>query len=155
MDQGASSNHAASIPCYTFTPILNTVNLVAGRQSITPGVADPDPMLDGTLRILDSIGNILGTANTASLGETLSLNLGAGNYFIEVSSAGGKAADTNGGVWDPASFYDMGSYFLTGTIVAVPEPTTIALFGIVLIAGGLQYRRLRQQRQKAIDQRLS
>jgi Bacterial pre-peptidase C-terminal domain/PEP-CTERM motif len=134
---------------------VNTVNLVAGREAITPGVADPDPMLDGTLRILDSVGNILATANTASLGETLSLNLGAGNYYIEVSSAGGKAADTNGGVWDPASFYDMGSYFLTGTIVAVPEPTTIALFGVVLIACSVQYRRLRHQRQKALDQNLS
>ena len=148
------SNYTFDFFSFTTSGGINTINLVAGREAITPGLADPDPMLDGTLRILDSLGNIVGVANTASLGETLSLNLAAGDYYVQVSSAGGKASDTNGGVWNPASFYDMGSFFLTGTIVAVPEPATIALFGIVFISGGVQCWRLRQQRRKAMNQKL-
>ena len=148
-----ANNYTFDYFSFTTTGGLNTINLVAGRQAITPGFADPDAMLDDSLSILDSVGNVLGTANTASLGETLALNLAPGNYFVEVSSAGGKASDTNGGVWNPASFYDMGSYFLTGAI-SVPEPTTIALcglFGVGVVCYGWRYRR---QRGAALDQEI-
>ena len=107
------------------------------------------------MRFPADVNSISVSFDLRDFARLLSLNLAAGNYFIEVSSAGGKAANTNGGVWDPASFYDMGSFFLTGTIVAVPEPTTIALFGVVLIAGGVQYRRIRRQRQNAMNQQIS
>lgn len=129
---------------------ISTINLRAGRQSITAGIADPDPMLDGTLRILDNGGNILQTAATSSLSESITINLAAGNYYIQVSSAGGKQASLGpAGTWAPAQFYDMGSYFLTGTIV-VPEPATIILLGASCLGVGIWWRRRR--RLKAMDQ---
>lgn len=109
---------------------ISTITVNAGGQWLTPGVADPDASLDATLRILDALGNEVAVRNTASLSETLSLYLARGDYFIEVSSAGGKAASLGpNGNWDPASFFDMGSYFLTG-VVAIPEPSTLTLAGL-------------------------
>lgn len=125
------------------------VNLVAGSQYLTPGVADPTPTLDGSLAILDAGGSTLFSSATASLGETLNVNLAAGNYFIQILSAGGK---TLGSLEQPTAvqtqYYDMGSYFLTGTIpVAVPEPETIAFCSItVLLVGYCVWRKRRQQK---------
>jgi hypothetical protein len=124
---------------------LNSITVNAGGQWITPGVSDPRPMLDATLRILDSSGLEVAVSNSPSLSETLSLNLAAGSYFIEVSSAGGKLASLGpDGNWVPAQFYDMGSYFLTGTIAAVPEPG-----GLLLLCFGLALVGLRRCRRSA------
>jgi hypothetical protein len=101
---------------------LNTITLNAGTQWITEGVSDPHRSLDGSLRILDSLGNEIAAAATSSLGESLSVNLAAGLYYIEVSSAGGKLGSLGpNGNWIQRRFFDMGSYFLTGSIQAVPE----------------------------------
>ncbi|HQR06501.1 MAG TPA: PEP-CTERM sorting domain-containing protein [Gemmatales bacterium] len=148
-----SNNYTLDYFTFTTTGGVNTINLIAGGQLVTAGIADADPMLDGTLRILDSGGNPLFTANTASLSETISQNLAAGTYIIEVSSAGGKTASLGPGTWDPATFYDAGSYFLTGTIIsAVPEPATIALFGVVFLGAGYQGWRYRAKRRAALNQ---
>lgn len=137
------ANYTSGFFSFTTTGGVANIILNAGRQTITPGTPDPDPQLDGTLRILDSVGGIVAEANTASLGESININLAAGNYFVQVASAGGKQASTNGGAWQAAQFYDMGSYFLTG-FVAVPEPATIALFGSGILATGIWWIRRRQ-----------
>lgn len=140
-------NYTRGFFSFTTTGGLNTITVNAGGQWITPGVADPGASLDASLRILDAGGLQVASANTASLSETLSLNLPSGSYFIEVSSAGGKAASLGpNGTWDPAFFYDMGSYFLTGTIaMAIPEPSTIALLALGL-SGGVWHRLRRKSR---------
>jgi hypothetical protein len=100
--------------------LLLTLN--SGREAINPGTPDPGATLDGSLEILDSLGSPLYSSATANnLSEQLFVQLPAGNYFAHVMSA----ADPTG-----SNYYDIGSYFLTGTF-AIPEPSTIAL---VLIA---------------------
>ncbi len=128
---------------FSFTTFggVNTITVNAGTQFITPGVADPHRSLDATLRILDSLGNQVAISSTSSLSETISINLAPGLYYIEVSSAGGKNASLGpSGNWEPRQFYDMGAYFLTGTILAVPEPSGACLL-CVLISSVMFVRR--------------
>jgi hypothetical protein len=118
-----ADNYSKGIFSFSTAGGLNTITVNAGGQWLVPGFADPRPMLDATLRILDQSGLQIAISNTASLSETLAVNLTAGSYFIEVSSAGGKQASLGpDGNWVAAQFFDMGSYFLTGNIIAVPEP---------------------------------
>ena len=98
---------------WKFTTLAGTVNITvnAGRESMTPGVADPGGMLDASLYLLDSAGSMVASATTSSLSETITKNLAAGTYYAEVLSA----ADPN-----VTKFFDLGSYFLTGSIVTTP-----------------------------------
>ena len=103
------------------------INLKVGRSTITAGVADPGATLDGSLQLLDANVNVLATAATSGLNETIAMNLAAGDYYLRVYSA---ADPLNLGYWD------LGSYFLTGTI-PVPEPGSILLgaaAGLVFLA---------------------
>ncbi len=138
----AVTSSVAGYFSFTTTGGVNTINLHAGGQLITAGTADPEPTLDGTLRILNSGGTPVATAATSSLGETLSINLSAGNYYVEVTSAGGKAGNTNGGAWQPSQYFDIGSYFLSGTIVYIPEPSSAATL-LIGVLGMLVHRRRR------------
>jgi hypothetical protein len=122
---------------WRFTTGAGSVSITAnaGRSTITAGTPDPGAMLDTTLRILNSSGQVVMTSATPSLSETISLILGAGTYYAEVLSAG----DPNN-----ASFFDMGSYFLTGNLVAVPEPATLVLLAFGLFAIGWAGRKRRR-----------
>lgn len=138
---------------YRFTSFggLHYITVRSGNQWITPGVADPDATLDATLRLLDVNGVQLAISNTAALSETISMNLAAGTYYIEVSSAGGKAGSLGpDGTWAPSSYYDMGSYFLTG-VIPVPEPATIVLMGVSGLGFGFVWYRRNRQRLAAAD----
>jgi hypothetical protein len=120
---------------------LNTITVNAGTQWLQTGVADPHRSLDATLRILDALGNQVAISATSSLSETIAINLAPGLYYIEVSSAGGKNASLGpSGTWAPRQFYDMGAYFLTGTILAIPEPTGATLL-CIMITGVVFVRR--------------
>ena len=89
-----------------------TVVLNSGRSTLTPGVADPGATLDATLRLLDAAGLTLFESKTSTLTETISTtSLAAGTYYLEIASAG-----------DDDRYFDLGSYFLTGTLTPVPEP---------------------------------
>ena len=79
-------------------------------------------MLDASLALYDSTGLLLANSATSSLGESLSRTLPGGTYALAVTSAG--------------SYGDIGQYFLTGTIVAVPEPGAIALLTLGCVALG-------------------
>jgi hypothetical protein len=115
-------------------PVNVNVTLRSGRSTLTPGVADPGATLDATLRLLDSNGNLLQISSSGTFTETITANgLTAGTYYFQISSAGA----------DPI-YFDMGSYFLTGTITPVPEP------GLILLAGvaGLGLRSVVRRRRR-------
>jgi hypothetical protein len=94
---------------WSFTTSAAKVNITAntGRESITPGTADPGATLDASLEILNTSGNVVASSITSNLSETINTNLAAGSYYAEVLSA---ADPSNTG------FFDVGSYFLTGSI---------------------------------------
>ncbi len=99
----------------------------AGRESISTGVSDPGATLDSTLVLLDALGVVIATSATTNLNETIATTLAAGTYYLEVLSAG----DTSG-----LGYFDMGSYFITGSLIAVPEPATwlLASVGMACLA---------------------
>jgi hypothetical protein len=119
---------------FSFQAFGNPITLTAndGSEFITPGIADGGATLNSSLSIFDALGNLVGTATTATstLAETYSGTLPAGTYFAQISSAGGYTS-----TYDPtATYYDMGSYFLTGSgfsPVAVPEPATLVAFACI------------------------
>ncbi|MDB5323387.1 MAG: hypothetical protein JWN40_5018 [Phycisphaerales bacterium] len=57
--------------------------------------------LDLRLELRDAAGNLITSADTASLGETVTANLAAGTYYLIVASHGG--------------YGDVGTYSITGT----------------------------------------
>jgi Ca2+-binding RTX toxin-like protein len=61
-------------------------------------------MLDGTVKLVDPFGGVLGQAATASLGESFTVNVPGGTYSIQVSSAGG--------------YGDLGQYTVSAQIPA-------------------------------------
>ena len=73
-------------------------------------------MLDSVLRLFDAAGAQTREVKTSGLGETISLELGAGTYWIEIASEGG--------------YGDIGQYRISGSFTAVPvpvaAPTTLA-----------------------------
>jgi hypothetical protein len=110
-----------------------SATLRSGRSTLTAGTADPGATLNATLRLLDANGGQLQIANTGVFVETITANnLAAGDYFLQISSAGGDA-----------QYFDIGSYFLTGTLTPVPEPATVVGAGAAVLAVGALWRRRR------------
>jgi hypothetical protein len=125
------------------TPISLTVN--DGSEFLTPGVADPGAMLRSTLKILNSSGTVVVTANEAAstLSETFTGFLPAGVYYAQIASYGGKTQALSG--YNASYFYDMGSYFVTGSgLFTVPEPATWAMLASV-VCFGVVVRRWRKK----------
>jgi hypothetical protein len=121
---------------FTFTstsPANLNVTLRSGRSTLTPGLADPGATLDATLRLLAADGGVLAQSNSGTFTEAIARSdLPAGTYYLEIASAGADAA-----------YFDMGSYFLTGTLTPVPEPTVVlGVAGLVL--GGVSWTRRRR-----------
>ena len=114
----------------------------AGRSTITAGVPDPGATLNVMLRIFNSNDGLIATsaASAGNLSKTLSLSLTAGNYSAEIMNTG-NATDTT---FATRNFFDMGSYFLTGTI-PVPEPATLGLMAM----GGAALLLLGRKRKSA------
>lgn len=106
-----------------------------GNQLLQVGTADPGATLRSRLRIFDSFGNLVanGIEDGSTLFTTYSGNLGAGDYFAQVSSFGGFQY---AGSFNNNQYFDMGSYFLTGSgsLTMVPEPATMAALGIGALA---------------------
>jgi fibronectin type 3 domain-containing protein len=80
---------------------------LAGDISLSVAPAQYSGMLDATLTLLDSDGATVATADTSGLGESLSLSVGAGTYYLVVSSKG------NAG--------DLGQYTLSGSVITSPD----------------------------------
>jgi hypothetical protein len=77
-----------------------------GTVSLSGNVAAVGATLDLKLELRDAAGTLLASADTASLGETLSATVTAGTYYLNVKSHGG--------------YGDVGQYTITGTTVAAP-----------------------------------
>jgi hypothetical protein len=93
-----------------------------GAVSLTADVAALGPMLDLALSLTDADGNVLGMSDTASLGESVSALLPAGDYYLAVTSHG--------------AYGDIGQYTISGV---VPEPGTVAI--VLLGLGWILQRR--------------
>ncbi len=114
------------------------------------GINDAGGTLDSVMRLLDSSGNIIVStgSDSGSFQNVINTSLLAGTYYVQIASAGGKESSTT--VTEgtatytdiqAAEFYDLGSYFLTGTI-AVPEPMSASVLGVASIAIFARRRRV-------------
>ncbi len=83
-----------------------SVTTQSGLVTLSVAPSQNGGMLDATLKIVNSNGAVVAFADTASLGESLSLNLPTGTYDAVVGSHG--------------AYGDVGQYTLSGTIVNDP-----------------------------------
>ncbi len=114
-----------------------------GSEFLSAGTADPGAMLRSTLTILDSSGTTVGTATEAAstLSETFFGTLPAGWYYAQIASYGGHSQTL--GSYNTTSYFDMGSFFLTGSGISVPEPGTLVMLLVVVCLGIARLRRTR------------
>ena len=119
----------------TKTSDVDTFSFITtgGIMNIRADVAEFGAMLDLQLILTDSAGLPFATADSASLGESIAMDLPAGTYYLQVASHG--------------EYGDVGQYTLTGTLV--PEPSTAA---ILLMGLGLVLNRRPNQNKKARHQ---
>lgn len=100
--------HTSQTDIYAFTTGAGTITL-------NGNVAPVGPMLDLKLVLMDANGNVLATQDTASLGESLTMDVPAGSYRLEIASHG--------------TFGDVGQYSVSGTIVPaasqIPAPSAL------------------------------
>ncbi|MFO0809273.1 MAG: hypothetical protein U0746_11655 [Gemmataceae bacterium] len=119
-----------------------SVTLHSGSQYVTTGVADPGATFKGTLKLLNGLGVELSSVTMTDLNLTATIsmtNLPTGNYYLQILSSGGTLGNPDAG----ARYFDMGSYFLTGTgnFTPVPETATFVLTALGLVAtGGTRWR---------------
>jgi hypothetical protein len=90
---------------------------LAGDISLTVSPAQYAGMLDGKLTLLASDGTtVVASADTSSLGETISTSVAGGTYYLVVGGEG------NAG--------DLGEYTISGTVITSPDyvarPTNLA-----------------------------
>lgn len=75
----------------------------AGTINLTGSVATAGPMLDLKLSLYSDAGVLVASADTASLGETMTATVPAGSYRLVVASEGG--------------YGDIGQYTVSGTVL--------------------------------------
>lgn len=120
------------------TPVTLTLN--NGSEFLVAGVADPGATLRSSLTILDGAGNFVaaGIEASSTLSVTFAGTLDAGDYFAVISSYGGatQTLSSAGTTYNLTEYYDMGSYFLSGSGFAVPEPGILLLgaMGVMVLA---------------------
>ncbi len=92
---------------------LYRVNVGAGTVSFTAGTASPDANLDIGLALYNGTGNLVASADSSTLGASLSSVVAAGTYYLAVDGVGTGTAST--GYTDYAS---LGQFTLTGSVPA-------------------------------------
>jgi hypothetical protein len=93
-----------------------------GLVQLRADVAALGAMLDLKLSLADALGNVLAAADTASLGESVSTSVTAGDYYLSVASHG--------------NYGDVGQYTISGTVV--PEPFGAPVVVMLGVAWALQ-----------------
>src|SRR4029077_434100 len=79
---GNSYSAAGVIATITDVDAYRFTLSAAGNVNFNLNVAPLGAMLDGTLELLDSNGTAIKVSDTASLGETLTMDLLPGTYFV-------------------------------------------------------------------------
>jgi hypothetical protein len=110
---GSSISGAGIIEKMTDSDVFS-FSTAGGSFSLAANVAQYGAMLDLKLELRAADGTLITSANTASLGESISATLPAGTYYVFVSSAG--------------NYGDIGQYTLSGSVapVVTPPPVTVA-----------------------------
>jgi hypothetical protein len=90
----------------------------AGTDTFNMNVAQYGPTLHAKLQLFDANGNLVATAaNANTLGQTLTANLAAGNYYLVAESYG--------------QYGDVGQYTLSGAVASGGSSTpTFAISGL-------------------------
>jgi hypothetical protein len=89
-----------------------TFDSTAGSANFTVSAILTGPTLDLRIELRDESGALLASADTATLGESLTFSLAGGTYYLGVASHG--------------AYGDVGQYTLTGTVPPAPPPTPLA-----------------------------
>jgi PKD domain/Metallo-peptidase family M12B Reprolysin-like len=108
------------------TSSADVFSFTTGTGSITlnVNVAQYGPMLHAQELLENSGGTIIASADNANtLGQTITANIAAGNYFLVVES---DQHDTGISIGEG---FDVGQYTVTGTIAAAPSAPTLTLSG--------------------------
>lgn len=118
-----------------------SLTLNDGNDFLTPGTADNGATLRSMLSIYDATFALIGMGieDASTLARTFTDTLAAGSYYAQITSAGGHLENS---IFDAASYYEMGGYFLTGSgFVVIPEPAT---GGFIVVAFGFAVVRRRR-----------
>lgn len=118
----------------------------SGTEFLNAGTADPGSTLDALLNLYNSSGTLVASTPfvSGSLSNTIATSLMAGDYTLQVLNAA-NATDTNPS-YTTRNFYDMGAYFLSGSI-PIPDSPTLLLF----VAGALLLVIRPSRRQRTCD----
>ena len=104
------------------TTDVDVFSFATGTGLVTLNVApfNPGPNLDIKADLFDGLGNLVATSNsTSTLSASFSLNLDAGQYYLQIDGTGWG----NPGVNPPSGYSDyasLGEYFISGTVVDSP-----------------------------------
>lgn len=105
-------------------------------QFLTPGVADGVGGLRSTIQLLDVNGDLIMVSMEAgdTLTTSLATTLEAGDYYLAVGSLGGYQQDSSFNFGDN-DYFNMGAFFLTGSLNQIPEPSSalLLLSGLLVI----------------------
>ena len=115
-----------------------------GSEFITAGTQDPGAMLRSTLTIFNAAGTVIGSGIEAAstLSETYSATLADGDYYAKIASYGGHSQTL--GSYNTTQYFDMGSYYLKGSGLAVPEPGTLAMLASIACLAAFAIARRRR-----------
>ncbi len=107
---------------------LYRVDTGAGLLSFNVVPANPDANLDIMLELYNGVGNLIASANPASLEASLSLNVPDGTYYVSVDGAGAAAYSDYG---------CLGQFSLTGSVPSPSGKPPVAAVSVVGSSSGL------------------
>jgi hypothetical protein len=116
-----SANYRPDYWSFTTSGGLVTLTANSGEDYLTPGIAGPGATLKTLLTLYDSNGTVVATSPTTALSGTITTTLPAGRYSVSVTAVG----DAIDPAFSGRQFFDMGPFFLTGTVPAAVGQTPL------------------------------